>query len=100
VALNSAYTYAYVGNLADGTISGFPRGTGTLTAVTGSPFSAPSDISALGRDNSGSYLLAAGYNTTNGIELYSIGSSGGLTALATTGTGATTSYPVVMALTH
>jgi 6-phosphogluconolactonase len=101
IVLNSGYTFDYIGNQADSTITGFPRVSGTATAISGSPFSAPTDISALGRDSSGTYLLAGGYNSTKGIELYSISStSGALTSLASTGSGTSTSIPVAIALTH
>lgn len=101
VAINPDYTYVYVGNLADGTITAFTIGTdAALTTVTGSPFSAPATVSALAVDSTGGYLVAAGYSATNGVQLYTIESGGLLTQSATEGTGTSTAIPAVLALIH
>ena len=102
VLLSSTGNYLYVANQTDGTISGFGIGsTGALTALAGSPYQAPTTVTALGRDNSGKYVLAEGYNGTAGLTLYTIGSAGALTASGSSvATGTSTSIPVVMALTH
>jgi 6-phosphogluconolactonase (cycloisomerase 2 family) len=100
VALSSGYNYVYLANQSDGTISGYGIGTsGTLTKLAGSPFTAPVTVGALGRDRSGSYLLAAGYGTT-GVQLFTIGTGGALTLTASAATGKVTTVPVAMALTH
>ena len=100
VMLSSTGSYVYVANQADGTISGFATGTGTLTAVASSPFIAPPTVSALGRDNTGDYLLAAGYSATSGLYIYAIGSSGALSASNTVATSTTTSVTSSIAMTH
>ena len=61
---------------------------------------APTGVGAIGRDSSGDYLVAAGYNATGGIQLFSIGSGGALSSIGSQASGITTSVPVVMALTH
>jgi 6-phosphogluconolactonase len=97
VAINSASTFVYVGNKTDSTISGFSIGTNAvLTAISGSPFTGPTSIGALGIDNTGAYLIASGYNTSTGIELLSIGTTGALTSSGSAGTG--TNAAVVSAI--
>ncbi len=101
VAINPDYTYIYVGNQTDGTISAFTIGTNAaLTAVTGSPFAAPPTVSALAVDNTGGYLVAAGYSATNGVQLYTIESGGLLTPAVSEGTGTLTDIPVTLALSQ
>jgi hypothetical protein len=82
-------------------IYGYKIGTGgALTAVTNSPFTAPSGVTSLARDNSGDYLLAEGYSAVSGIQIYGIGSSGALTSNNTAASGTTTVYPAAVATTH
>ncbi len=101
VAINPDYTYVYVGNLTDGTISAFSIGTdAALTAINGSPFPGPPTVSALSVDSTSGYLVAAGYSATNGVELYTIGSGGVLTEAASEGTGTSPEVPVALALTQ
>jgi 6-phosphogluconolactonase len=107
VAINPLNTYVYTGNKSAtttaGSISGFSIATGpALTAVTNSPFTAPEDVSSIGIDNTGDYLLAAGLNSSSGIQLYSIGSTGSLTVVSGTSvpTGTTLTIPTVVAMTH
>ena len=94
-------TFVYVGNKSDGTISAYSIATGgVLTAVPGSPFTAPPSVSALAIDSTGKYLIASGYDATAGIELYSIGSTGALTSAATAPSGTSLNIPSVIATTH
>lgn len=100
VALSSTGNYAYVANQSDGTITAYGIGTsGALTKLTGSPFEAPASVGALLRDRSGSFLVAAGYGTT-GLEMFTIGTGGGLTLTGSAATGKVTTVPVAMAVTH
>lgn len=93
--------YVYVGNEADGTISAYAIGTdGALTAVSGSPFTGPTTVNALAVDSTGKYLIASGYSATNGIQLFSIGSTGALTSVGTAGTGTSALIPGAIATTH
>jgi 6-phosphogluconolactonase len=103
IAINSTSTFVYVGNEADGTISAYSIGTGgVLTAVAGSPFTAPTSINSLAIDSTGAYLIASGYNATTGIQLFSIGTTGALTPVsaATAGTGTSNVIPGAIAATH
>lgn len=100
VAINSASTYVFVGNASDSTITGYAIGTGAaLTALAGSPFAAPTNVSALAFDNTGAYLLATGYNTVSGTQLFTLGTAGALTSSASAGTGVTNGVPAALATT-
>ncbi len=99
IVLSTTYSYVYVANEADSTISGFSISSGALTPLSGSPFAAPTGIDALGRDSTGAYILAEGYNATSGIELYSIGTTGALAESSEAASGITTGVPVVVGLT-
>lgn len=82
-------------------ISGFTSSTSNpMVQVSGSPNSAPEDVTAMGVDKTNAYLVAAGYSASNGVQLYSIGTAGALTSVATAATGTSLAVPVVMALTH
>ncbi len=101
VAVNKASTFVYVGNKTDGTISGYSIGTNAaLTAISGSPFTGPTSIGALAVDNTGDYLITSGYDTSKGIELFSIATSGALTSSGTTGSGSSASVVSAIATTH
>ncbi len=101
IVINSASTYVYVGNYTDGTISGYAIGAGgALTPLTSSPYTAPTLVNALARDSTSAYVMAAGYNSTTGIQLFSIGSTGTLTSSASAGSGTDTSIPGAIAVTH
>ena len=104
VSINKSSSYVFAGSENGGTgssIYSYAIGTGgALTAVSGSPFNAPTDVAALGYDSTGNYLLAAGYSSTSGTQLYTIGSSGGLTSTGSAADGNTTTIPTVVAFTH
>lgn len=101
VVLSNNDADVYTANEGAGTISAYSIGSnGALTVVSGAPFAGPSDVSALGVDKSGSYMVAAGYNSSSGVQLFSISSTGALTLAASTGSGTSTAYPVVLAMTH
>lgn len=93
-------TNVYTANTEDGTISGFTSASGVLTPIAGSPFTAPTDVSALGLDNSKQFLVAAGLNSNNGAQIYTIGTAGALTASSSVAPTSTNSNPVVIAMTH
>ena len=92
-------SYLYTANATDGTISGFSfTSAGVLTPLTGSPYTASTEVGALGVDNTGKYIVASGYNSSTGTKVFTIGSAGALTAAsATAATG--TSTAVVIAMT-
>jgi 6-phosphogluconolactonase (cycloisomerase 2 family) len=101
VVLNNGQTYVFTANEGAGTISSYAiNSDASLTAATGSPFAAPTNVSALGVDNSGKYMLAAGYNSSNGVQLFSLSSTGTLSLITSAATGTSTAYPVVLAMSH
>ncbi len=102
VVLANSYGDVYTANEGTGTISGYSINatTGALTAISGAPFAGPANVSALGVDKSGSYMVAAGYNSSSGVQIFSISSTGALTLGASAGAGTATAYPVVLAMSH
>lgn len=93
--------FVYTANLGTGTISGFTIGTTTaLTAISGSPFTGPAHVSAIGVDNTDAYLVAAGYDASAGLQLFSVASTGVPSLLKSAGTTTATQYPVLLAMTH
>jgi 6-phosphogluconolactonase len=102
VVVDPGSKFVFTANEGTNNISAFTTGTTTaLTAVSGSPFAAPNEVAALGVDSTDTYLVAAGYDASAGIQLYSIASSGVLSALAkTAGTTTATQYPVLVAMSH
>jgi len=99
VTVSSSYSYAYTANEGASTISGYSLAAGVLAPLSGGVIAGPTNVSALGVDNTGDYLLAAGYNSTSGVELFSIGTTG-LSEVAHAATGTTTTIPVVVAMTY
>jgi len=102
VSKNNNYVFAGSQNGGTGsTIYAYAIGAGAaLTAVTGSPFNAPTDIAALGYDSTGNYLLGIGYSATSGTQIFTIGSAGALTSSGSAASGTTLTIPAVLALTH
>jgi 6-phosphogluconolactonase (cycloisomerase 2 family) len=102
VSKNGSYVFAGSQNGGTGsTIYAYSISAGAaLTAVTGSPFNAPTDIAALGYDSTGDYLLGVGYSATSGTQIFTIGSAGALTSSGSAASGTTLTIPAVLALTH
>lgn len=101
VVLSGNQNYVYTANPGAGNMSGFSIGSsGTLSTLSGSPFTGPSSVSAIGVDKSGTYMVAAGYNGTSGVQLFTIGSGGVPTLITSAGTGTSTAYPAILALSH
>ena len=101
IVINAASTFLYVGNETDATISGYAIGaSGALTALTGSPYVAPTLVNSLAHDSTGAYLIASGYNSSSGIQLYSIGSTGVLASIGSAGSGILPAIPGAIAATH
>jgi 6-phosphogluconolactonase (cycloisomerase 2 family) len=93
----------YVANQLDSTISGYAvASNGTLTALSGSPYSNGSQVTALAADRTGSYLLAAAHSGTPDLTLYSFdsGTIGKLDFVISTSTGTDPTGPVTLAMTH
>jgi hypothetical protein len=101
VVLSTNYNFVYTANVGASNISGFSIGsTGALASLTGSPFAGPSNVSSIGADKSGKYMVAAGYNGTSGIQLFTVGTNGALTLSTSAGTGTSTGFPAILALSH
>jgi 6-phosphogluconolactonase (cycloisomerase 2 family) len=101
LAFADSYGLLYTANAAASTINGFSVSTssGSVKLTSLGATAAPSTVEALAVDNSGNYLIAAGTTAGSGLQLYSIGSSGALTAQNTEPTGTANGYPV-LAVTH
>jgi 6-phosphogluconolactonase len=104
ITLSTNYGYVYTADQGTGTISMYSASKGLLTLL-GAEVPGPTQVSALGVDNTGAYMVAAGYNGSTGIQLYSIsattGTTGELTNLVqSAGTGVNLAYPVVIAMTN
>lgn len=97
-----SYGYLYAGNTSANTLNAFTVATSsskpTLTAI-GSSISAPTGIEALAVDSTSAYLYGAGTGYSDGLQLYTIGSTGALTTGGTDATGTAIGYPEV-AVTH
>lgn len=101
VAVDPESRFVFTANEGTGTISAFATGTSTaLTAITGSPFTGPAHVSALGVDSTSSYLVALGYDSSAGVQLWSIPSSGVISQLKTAGSTTATQFPVLVAMSH
>lgn len=103
IVVDSLGQFVFTANEGNGTISAFTTGTGTanaLNGVTGSPFQGPANVSALGVDSTDSYLVAAGYDGSSGVQLWSIAKSGVLAKIASAGSTTSTQFPVLVAMSH
>jgi 6-phosphogluconolactonase (cycloisomerase 2 family) len=101
VVLSLNQSYVYTANQGAGNISAFSIGTsGALTQVSGSPFTGPANVAAIGTDKSGTYMVAVGYNSSSGLQLFTVGTTGALTLSTSAGTGTSTDVPAVLALSH
>ena len=104
VVVNAAGTYVYVANRSDSTVSGFSTTAvgGVLPVVTGSPFGAGSEVTALAVDKSGDYLLAVANGGSHDLTMYSFDATaaGKLDSSTSTATGTDPTGPVAIAATH
>ena len=101
VTLSNNEGYVYTANEGQETSPASPsEAPEQLSSITGSPFAGPASVSAIGADKSGSYMVAVGYNGTSGIQLFTVGTTGALTLTTSAGTGTSTSFPAVLALSH
>ena len=94
----SAYAYLYDAKMTDGTIGEFTNASTVLKSV-GTATGAPASVQALAVDSSGKYVLSAGNAGSGALEIFTIGTSGGLTAGKTAAAGTATGTPV-LAVTH
>ena len=109
VALNNvsstqaAGANVYVANRGDSTISGFSvASSGTLTALSGSPYTSGAAVSALVADKSGSYLFASANGGSPDLTMYGFDTTtlGKLNLVTTTSTGTDPTGPIAIAGTH
>lgn len=76
ILIDATSKYLYVGNKTSSTISGFSIGSGgVLTALSGSPYASGTSVGALGRDNSGKYVLATAINGSPDVQMYGFDST-------------------------
>jgi 6-phosphogluconolactonase len=74
---------------------------GVLTPLSTATITAPATTAKLAVDSTGTYLLAAGYDSGAGLQMYSITSGTGvLTSLNTAPTGTAVAVPTALALSH
>jgi 6-phosphogluconolactonase len=102
IVLNSAGTYAYSANRADGTVTGFSVSNGMLTPLATSPYAAGTLATSLALDNSGKYLVAASFGGGADVTLYSFdATTAGKLNIATTGvSGLDPAGSIAVATTH
>ena len=103
--INTANKYVFAGSenssTSSGTIYSYAIGTGgALTTVNSAGYTGPTNVSALGRESTGNYLLALGYSASSGTQLFTIGTGGALTLSGSSASGTTAGIPAVLALTH
>jgi 6-phosphogluconolactonase len=96
VSLNS--NYVYVANQGASSISQFSVASGVLTSL--GAVNGPTSVGALGHDSTGTYVVALGYSSASGTYLYTIGTTGTLTEVNTTGSGSSSSVPLSIAMSH
>jgi 6-phosphogluconolactonase (cycloisomerase 2 family) len=84
IAANPAGTFLYTSDASSNSVDGFAIGTdGTLTAISGSPFSAPGSggVSGLAIDPTGKFLYGSVESGSGAIAGFSIGADGRLNAI-------------------
>ncbi len=95
--------YVFGGATTNGstsTIYGFTTTNGVLAATSQASFSGPTTLTKLAVDRTKGFLIAQGYASGSGLQVYSIGTAGALTQYGTVGTGTSTTVPSYIALTH
>jgi 6-phosphogluconolactonase len=101
--LDTTGKYLYAANGSDATISGYAIGTSSsLSALNGSPYASGAQVTSLGVDRSGAYLLAAAFGGSPDLSMYSFDTTtpGKLNLATSTATGTGTTGAVAVALTH
>jgi 6-phosphogluconolactonase (cycloisomerase 2 family) len=72
-------SFVYVANSGDSTISLYTATSGGVLTALGNAISGPASVTTLSTDATGKYLLAAGYSSGSGLDLYSIATTGLIT---------------------
>ncbi len=101
VVLGPTGKFAYVTNRGDGTISAFSITAGSVPSpLVGSPYASGAQPTALGVDNSGKYLLAVSTGGSPDLDMYALGSTGGLATPTSATTQTDPALAIALALTH
>jgi 6-phosphogluconolactonase (cycloisomerase 2 family) len=102
VVLDSTGDYAYTANRADGTVSGYSVSGGSLTQSAASPYLSGTLVTALARDNSDKYLVAAAFGGASDVTLYALDAltPGKLDAVAASASGTDPAGSIAIAATH
>jgi len=102
VVVTSGNNFVYAANPNSSLIYGDSIGSnGALTALSTSPYNGPTTVGAIGRDNSGSYIVTVGYSATSGIQIFTLNSTtGALTLNNSVASGTVTGDPAALGMTH
>jgi 6-phosphogluconolactonase (cycloisomerase 2 family) len=106
--MDSTGKYLYAANSGDATISAYSFSSGTLTALSSSPYKSGTTVTALVRDNSARYILAAsqGVGSSSGIAsdvtMYALDEAtpGQLDAISAAASGSDPAGSLAIAATH
>ena len=102
VLIDNSGKYVYVANRSDNTISGYVISSGgALTVAASSPYSAGDEVTALGAESKGNWLIAVANSGTPDVTLYGFDSAtdeaGRIYTVGSANAGTT---PMALALTH
>ncbi len=102
MALDSTNTYLYAANRGSSDVSGYAVAAGLLTAASGSPYIAGTAVSAIARDSTGAYLVAAATGGSSDLTLYSFDgtTAGKLDTAASVVNGSGVAGSIAVAATH
>ncbi|ADW68202.1 lactonase family protein [Granulicella tundricola] len=102
ILLDATGTYAYTANRGDGTVSGFSIASGTLKALTGSPYKSGTLATALVEDNSKKYVIAGAFGASPDLTMYSFDTTtaGQLDSAGTFASGTDPAGVFALAATH
>jgi DNA-binding beta-propeller fold protein YncE len=103
VLVDSSGSYVYVTNQTDDTISGFVlAANGTLTEISGSPFSTGTTPVDIAEDATKTYVGVVCNGGGQDLEVYSFDATTGgkLDAAANATTGTDPTLPIAIAATH
>jgi 6-phosphogluconolactonase (cycloisomerase 2 family) len=108
LVMDSTGKYLYAANSGDATISAYSFSSGTLTALSSSPYKSGTTVTALVRDNSARYILAAsqGVGSSSGIAsdvtMYALDEAtpGQLDAISAAASGSDPAGSLAIAATH
>ncbi len=102
LAFDNTGGFLYSANRGSSSLSAYSIATGVLTELASSPYPSGTSVSAVARDSSGSYLIAAAAGGTSDLTLYAFDvlTAGKLAAVATSANGSGTAGSIAVATTH